>query len=107
MAKTPAAESPMETADTHLPVGVAAMRHVAYTRPFRRCQQLALDAFERARAAGKRRTDLVLPPGEGKTALGLEAIRRSGGHSRVRVRGPGRDGRHWIDARSGRRGGGT
>jgi superfamily II DNA or RNA helicase len=57
---------------------MAAFGAVAYPRPFRRYQQLALDAFEAARAAGERRSYLVLPPGAGKTVLGLEIARRLG-----------------------------
>src|SRR6185312_10509988 len=49
-----------------------------YRYPFRRYQALALDAFERAHAEGQRRAYLVLPPGAGKTALGLEIARRLG-----------------------------
>ena len=51
---------------------------VAYERPFRRYQGLALDAFEAARAAGRRRAYIVMPPGSGKTVLGLEIARRLG-----------------------------
>ena len=50
----------------------------AYRWPLRPSQQLALEAFERARAAGRRRSYLVLPPGAGKTVLGLEVARRLG-----------------------------
>ena len=51
---------------------------VAYERPFRRYQGLALDAFETARAAGRRQAYIVMPPGSGKTVLGLEIARRLG-----------------------------
>jgi len=51
---------------------------MAYGRPFRRYQLLALDAFERARDSGRGRVYLVMPPGSGKTALGLEIARRLG-----------------------------
>ncbi len=51
---------------------------VAYPQPFRRYQVLALDAFEKARAEGRRRVYLVMPPGSGKTLLGLEIARRLG-----------------------------
>jgi superfamily II DNA or RNA helicase len=44
-------------------------------RPF---QRLALDAFEADRAAGRRSTHLVAPPGSGKTVIGLEIVRRLG-----------------------------
>lgn len=42
-------------------------------RPY---QQLALSAFEADRAAGRRQTFIVCPPGAGKTLLGWEAIAR-------------------------------
>lgn len=45
---------------------------------FRPYQELALAAFERDRAAGRRSTHVVAPPGSGKTVLGLEIIRRLG-----------------------------
>src|SRR3954470_9425649 len=44
-------------------------------RPF---QRLALDAFEADRAAGRRSTHVVAPPGSGKTVIGLEIVRRLG-----------------------------
>ncbi len=59
---------------------------VAYRRPLHRYQQLAIDAFESARASGRRRSYLVLPPGAGKTVLGLEIARRLG--NRTLVLGP-------------------
>ncbi|MHB1134802.1 MAG: DEAD/DEAH box helicase family protein [Chloroflexota bacterium] len=62
-----------QTADLAARFAATAFRH-----PFRRYQALALDAFETARAAGRRRAYLVLPPGAGKTALGLEIARRLG-----------------------------
>ncbi|MGA8258565.1 MAG: DEAD/DEAH box helicase family protein [Nocardioides sp.] len=46
--------------------------------PFRRHQQEALDALAAARADDRRRTWVVLPPGAGKTLVGLETIRREG-----------------------------
>ena len=51
---------------------------MSYSRPFRRYQSLALEAFERDQAANDRRAYLVLPPGAGKTVLGLEIARRLG-----------------------------
>ncbi len=51
---------------------------VAYPQAFRRYQALALDAFEKARAEGRRRAYIVMPPGSGKTLLGLEIARRLG-----------------------------
>ncbi|PZF82329.1 DEAD/DEAH box helicase [Jiangella anatolica] len=47
-----------------------------YPRPFRRHQRLALDALSEAFAAGRQRAWVVLPPGAGKTLVGLEAARR-------------------------------
>ncbi|MEA2172408.1 MAG: hypothetical protein QOF76_5708, partial [Solirubrobacteraceae bacterium] len=50
----------------------------AFQGDFRRYQQLALEAFEADRAAGRRNTYLVAPPGSGKTVLGIECARRLG-----------------------------
>lgn len=69
----PAIPSPPPDAD--LPGRFAAM---AYHAPLRRYQWLAVESFERARAAGSRAVYLVLPPGAGKTVLGLEVARRLG-----------------------------
>jgi superfamily II DNA or RNA helicase len=66
---------PTEAAGEPLIDRFAAM---AFRWPFRRYQQLALDAFEAERAAGSRNAYLVMPPGAGKTALGLEIGRRLG-----------------------------
>jgi superfamily II DNA or RNA helicase len=46
--------------------------------PFRVHQQRALDAIEKAEATGARRSWVVLPPGAGKTLVGLETARRRG-----------------------------
>ena len=54
------------------------LARMSFRFPFRRYQRLALEAFEAARAEGRRRCYLVLPPGAGKTALGLEIARRVG-----------------------------
>src|SRR5258708_9387871 len=59
---------------------------VAYPGKLRRYQSMALDAFEKARASGRRRAYLVLPPGAGKTLIGLEIARRLG--NRRLVLGP-------------------
>src|SRR5258708_10819482 len=59
---------------------------VAYPGKLRRYQSMALDAFEKARASGRRRAYLVLPPGAGKTLIGLEIARRLG--NRCLVLGP-------------------
>lgn len=53
---------------------------------WRRYQQVVLDAFDRDRADGERRFYAVLPPGAGKTLIGLEAARRLG--KRVLVLAP-------------------
>ena len=50
----------------------------AFHAPFRRYQVLALDAFERQRAAGDARFYITMPPGSGKTVVGLEIARRLG-----------------------------
>src|SRR5260370_6594125 len=47
---------------------------------------MAMDGFEKARASGRRRAYLVLPPGAGKTLIGLEIARRLG--NRCLVLGP-------------------
>ena len=54
------------------------LAEMSFSRPFRRYQALALAAFEQQRSAGGKRAYLVLPPGAGKTVLGLEAARRLG-----------------------------
>ena len=48
---------------------------VGYDKPLRRYQSLAIDAFEAAHSAGRRRAYLVMPPGSGKTVVGLEIAR--------------------------------
>ena len=45
---------------------------------WRRYQKAAIAAFERDRAAGRRRTHIVAPPGSGKTLVGVELVRRVG-----------------------------
>ncbi|HVB64833.1 MAG TPA: DEAD/DEAH box helicase family protein, partial [Nitrolancea sp.] len=57
---------------------MAGFSATAFRWPFRRYQTLALDAYERGRTADARRSYLVLPPGAGKTAVGLEIARRRG-----------------------------
>ncbi|MFC7622055.1 DEAD/DEAH box helicase family protein [Microlunatus sp. GCM10028923] len=47
-----------------------------YPTDFRTHQRQALAALAEAHAAGSRRSWVVLPPGAGKTAVGLEAARR-------------------------------
>src|SRR5215470_3202124 len=56
----------------------AGVAELAFQGQWRRYQQLALDAFERDRAAGRTRTHVVAPPGSGKTLLGMEIVRRLG-----------------------------
>jgi hypothetical protein len=51
---------------------------MAFGKPLRRYQSLALAAFEEQRSGGGQRAYLVLPPGAGKTVLGLESARRLG-----------------------------
>ena len=55
----------------------------AFPGPFRRYQALALDAFQQLRADGEQRAYVVMPPGSGKTALGLEMARRLGRRTMV------------------------
>ncbi|HVM27898.1 MAG TPA: DEAD/DEAH box helicase family protein, partial [Mycobacteriales bacterium] len=50
----------------------------AFPGTFRRYQQLALAAVDDLRARGDRRAYVVMPPGAGKTVLGLEVVRRLG-----------------------------
>jgi hypothetical protein len=57
---------------------VAAIPTAAYLRPFRRYQSLALDAFDAGRKAARDRCYVVMPPGSGKTVVGLEIARRLG-----------------------------
>jgi superfamily II DNA or RNA helicase len=57
---------------------IAGFAQTAFPGSFRRYQELALEAFERARVAGDRRHYLTLPPGAGKTLIGLEIVRRLG-----------------------------
>lgn len=50
----------------------------AAPHPWRTHQDATLQAFEQARAAGRTRMYAALPPGGGKTLVGLEIIRRLG-----------------------------
>jgi superfamily II DNA or RNA helicase len=52
---------------------------LSFQGQWRRYQQLAVDAFDRDRVTGRRKTYLVAPPGSGKTLIGVEAARRIGG----------------------------
>jgi hypothetical protein len=49
---------------------------LAFQGRWRRYQELALEAFERDRRAGRRSTHVLAPPGSGKTMLGMEIVRR-------------------------------
>jgi superfamily II DNA or RNA helicase len=51
----------------------------AWPGAFREYQVDALNRLDECRRAGRRRAWLVLPPGAGKTLVGLEAARRRGG----------------------------
>jgi len=51
---------------------------LAFQGRWRRYQELALEAFERDRRAGRRSTHVLAPPGSGKTMLGMEIVRRLG-----------------------------
>ena len=55
----------------------------AFPGSFRRYQQQALDAVDALRAAGHSRAYVVMPPGSGKTVLGLEVARRLGRRTMV------------------------
>ena len=52
------------------------MRDSSLRGSLRPYQRLAVDAFDTDRAAGRRSTHLVAPPGSGKTVIGLEIVRR-------------------------------
>lgn len=56
----------------------ARLAATSFRYPLRRYQQAAVDAFEQARREGRARFYAVLPPGGGKTAVGLEVARRLG-----------------------------
>jgi hypothetical protein len=63
-----------------MPAGALAglFAKVSFPGQLRRYQSMAIDEFEKARACGRRRAYLVLPPGAGKTLVGLEIARRLG-----------------------------
>jgi hypothetical protein len=56
---------------------------LAFQGRWRRYQELALEAFERDRGAGRRSTHVLAPPGSGKTVLGMEIVRRLGARALV------------------------
>jgi superfamily II DNA or RNA helicase len=51
---------------------------LAFRGEWRRYQRAAIEAFERDRAAGRRHTHILAPPGSGKTLMGVELVRRTG-----------------------------
>ncbi len=55
----------------------------AFRHPFRRYQTLALEGYERGRITDSQRSYIVMPPGAGKTAVGLEIARRRGNRALV------------------------
>jgi superfamily II DNA or RNA helicase len=55
-----------------------ALPPLAFQGRWRRYQDLALEAFERDRRAGRHSTHVLAPPGSGKTMLGMEIVRRLG-----------------------------
>ncbi|MEO9199858.1 MAG: DEAD/DEAH box helicase family protein [Antricoccus sp.] len=63
----------------------AEFRARSFDGKWRRYQQRALDAFEGDRDRGDQHSYLVLPPGAGKTVIGLEAARRRGHRTLVLV----------------------
>jgi superfamily II DNA or RNA helicase len=58
------------------PVRPARLPELTLATTPRRYQSMALDAYAAARQAGRTRSYLVLPPGAGKTLVGLDVIRR-------------------------------
>lgn len=66
-------------ADVEEFVGAAGIADEAWPGTFREYQLDALARLDECRQAGRRRAWLVLPPGAGKTLVGLEAARRRGG----------------------------
>lgn len=61
-----------------MPTPADDLRQAAFAGTWRGYQQVVLDTFDRDRAAGDTRCYAVLPPGAGKTLVGLEAARRIG-----------------------------
>ncbi len=71
-------------ADVVLPGDLASLfQTTSFRWPFRRYQTLALDGYERGRVTDSRRSYIVMPPGAGKTAVGLEIARRRGSRTLV------------------------
>lgn len=65
------------------PAVEAAWDSCAFPGTFRRYQGQALDAVDALREAGHTRAYVVMPPGSGKTVLGLEVARRLGRRTMV------------------------
>src|SRR4051794_5632141 len=63
----------------------AAVGALRFAGEWRHYQTLALEAFDRDVAAGRRKTHVVAPPGSGKTFIGLELVRRLGARALVLV----------------------
>jgi superfamily II DNA or RNA helicase len=64
---------------------VPELEGLAFGYRWRHYQDQVLEAFERDRRNGRRRTYIVAPPGSGKTLLGMEMVRRLGGRALVLV----------------------
>src|SRR4051812_10060826 len=60
-----------------------ALPDLRFAGDWRRYQVLALDAFERDVAGGRRHTHIVAPPGSGKTLIGAEIVNRIGARALV------------------------
>ena len=56
----------------------ALLRELRFRFPFRKYQRLVLNLFEEGLSKGERRFHIVMPPGSGKTILGIEMARRLG-----------------------------
>jgi superfamily II DNA or RNA helicase len=74
----PIADDQRATVVAMEPVVETAFSGLALRGALRPSQQLALDAFEADRTAGRSSTHIVAPPGSGKTVVGLEIVRRLG-----------------------------
>src|ERR1700674_4767347 len=63
-----------------MPLGALAgeFARTRFPGPLRRYQTMALEAFDKSLSSGRRRAYLVMPPGAGKTLVGLEIARRLG-----------------------------
>src|SRR6266545_3797345 len=75
---------------------------LAFQGRWRRYQELALEAFERDRQAGRRSTHVLAPPGSGKTVLGMEIVHRAHALGGLRAEVE-RDAATWRGAAANRR----